>query len=750
MSDEQKPWWGRIGDIFRRPGEGEEVQAAPLEGPLVSGRRLRIGIDVGGTFTHAVALDAETLVLVGRVKVPTSHSAREGVAAGIVESLKGLIGDLGLRPEDVSLIAHSTTQATNALLEGDVAPVGIIGLGGGSDAWLVKRATRVGDLPLAPGHALKTFHRFIDTRGGLDERAVQQAITELESMGARAFVASSAFGVDQPQDEARVAEIARAMGKHACAGHEISQLYGLRARTRTAVINASMLPKMVETADMTERSVREAGIHAPLMVMRSDGGVMAVEEMRRRPILTMLSGPAAGVAAAMMYVRLSDGIFLEVGGTSTDISAIRNGKAQVRSAELGGHKLYLRTLDVRTVGVAGGSIPRVKQGKVYAVGPRSAHIAGLSYAAFPRSDMKMAEVTILSPKPGDPEEYVGLRTGRDVTHTVTTTCAANFAGLVPAKDCAEGNRDQIRIAMERLAKLVDIPPEALCEQILGLAADICQPVVEQMILDYKLDRRLVTLMGGGGGAAAIVPFLARRMGMRFALAENADVISAIGVALALVRETLERSIVHPTNDDLLRLRREAEVAVARLGAAQGTIEVQIEIDPQKNVVRAIATGATELRTRDLVASAVSREEIRDLAALSIGEPADRLSELAATEGLTVWGAEIKVVRFGFWRSQRTALRVVDQDGVIRLQSSRGAVQSTRAGDAVGAMRQFLEVHAHYGDGGKEIPDCFVLRGRKILDMTGLLNADQVVTMTHAELEGVPADETVVLVGALRR
>ena len=389
-------------------------------------------------------------------------------------------------------------------------------------------------------------------------------------------------------------------------------------------------------------------------------------------------------------------------------------------------------------------------GKVYAVGPRSAHIAGLSYAAFPKADMKVAEVTVISPRPGDPEEYVALRTGKDVTHTITTTCAANFLGYVPAGDCAEGSKDQARIAIERVAKMLGTPAEDTAEAMLESAAAICQPVVEKLIAEYKLDRRLVTLMGGGGGAAAVVPYLAKKMGLKAVLAENADVISAIGVGLAMVRETIERTVISPTNDDLLRLRREAEASVARLGAAQGTIEVQIEIDPQKNIVRAIATGATELRTRDLGAAAVSDSEVRDLVAQSLGEGPEQVAKIAETEGLAVWGAEIKEVRLGgLWKTRRTALRVVDRDGVIRLQTNRGALRLSRAGQIVDDMRTFLEMYAKYGDGGKEIPDCFVLRGRKILDLTGLLNAEQVVSLTNADLEGVPPDEPVVVVGALR-
>lgn len=93
--------------------------------------KVRIGIDVGGTFTDAVAINDETYELIGSVKLPTTHEAKEGVAAGIVQVLSKIMEEYNIKPEDVTFIAHGTTQATNALLEGDVAKVGIVTIGSG-------------------------------------------------------------------------------------------------------------------------------------------------------------------------------------------------------------------------------------------------------------------------------------------------------------------------------------------------------------------------------------------------------------------------------------------------------------------------------------------------------------------------------------------------------------------------------------------------------------------------------------------
>lgn len=726
---------------------------------MVDKGRVRIGIDVGGTFTHAVALESDTLEILGKSKVPTTHTAQEGVALGIIQSLKELLTEAGISPDQVGFIAHSTTQATNALLEGDVATVGVLGMGSGANAWLANSQTNLGKIELAPGKYITTYHTFIDTSKPPTDEAIKQALDSLVKSGAGAIAISEAFSVDDPANEKRALEIAQSMGLLVTAGSDITQLYGLKVRTRTAVINASMLPKMIESANMTESSVKAAGILAPVMIMRSDGGVMDVDAMRKRPILTMLSGPAAGVAAAMMFLHISDGIFLEVGGTSTDISAIANGRALVRSAEIGGHKVYMKTLDVRTVGVAGGSMPRVKGQHIVDVGPRSAHIAGMKYASFlPDLKDKKLEATHVRPRPKDPGDYVAIKVvdegasaagdGRP-SICVTPTCASNLLNLVPSGDCAEGNRESIQAAFKSFSSLLSKNEEESATELLDVASKKCIPIVKALMKDYKLDDALVSLVGGGGGAAAIVPFVAKQMQMRHKLAEHADVMSAIGVALALVRESVERQILNPSNDDILRIRHDAHSAVERMGADPATIEVHVEIDARTSTIRATACGATSMTDPDKAKTAMTEEERLASVADSLRTEPKAVTKPISGKYFSVYEASKRESKFlGFMSSLQNSLRIVDAQGVIRLQCRDGSAKLADAASAIGSMEALIEKHSHWGDAGRVIPNMVLLAGPKIVDLSGLLDSQQITALAKAELEFLPKDAEVIVIAKI--
>lgn len=708
-------------------------------------RRIKIGVDVGGTFTHAVALDADTFAIVGKAVVPTTHASKEGVARGVVESMQQLLKAARIRPSQVVLIAHSTTQATNALLEGDVAPVGIIGMGKGMEGWRAKSQTNIQRLELAPGKYLTVYHRYYDSTNGLDENRIRQLARDLKGDGAQVFVVSEAFGVDHPENEQKAVAVIREMGYLATAGSEISQLYGLRVRTRTAAINASMLPKMLETADLTERSVRASGIKAPLMIMRSDGGVMDIHEMRRRPIMTMLSGPAAGVAAALMYAKISDGIFLEVGGTSTDISIIRNGRPVVRSAEVGGHKLYVRTLDIRTVGIGGGSMVRLSGKKIADVGPRSAHIAGLNYISFARPDKwEEPELVRMAPKPGDPDDYaaVSIKGARSPSFALTATEAANVLGY--ANGYARGVAETIDNAYRWLATILGRSAEEIAQEILDVSAAKVMDVVRQLIQEYKLDASMLVLVGGGGGAEVIVPHAATKFHKEFSIAENAEIVSAIGVALGMIRDTVERSVVNPTDADILRIRAEAADSVIRMGAAHDSVEVRVEVDTRQKRLIATATGAPEMRTRTLRTQVVPDAQLKRLASVSMGVEEDQTRVAGETKFLRVFQCSVERRKlFGLSRVRKSPARVVDREGIIRLKLADVVLCSGTVGDIGTKISRLVEDLTVFGDAGGLHPDVFVLVSGRIIDLSGLVSKEQILTLARAELDTFSREEQAV-------
>ncbi len=703
-------------------------------------RRLRVGIDVGGTFTDVVAIDAGTRELVAAVKVPTSHAAQEGVAAGIVAAIERLLRESGIDSGSVAFIAHSTTEATNALLEGDLAPVGVLGLVDGL-AWLSRRQMRFGALPL--GSDARFAPAFAFAPAG-DERAMREGIDRLISCGATAIAATQSFGVDRPHYESRAVAIARERGADATSGHDVSSAYGLRARTRTAALNAAILPKMIRTARMTADAVDRAAIPAPLMVMRSDGGVMDVGEMERRPILTLLSGPAAGIAGALLYERLSEGVFVEVGGTSSDCSAIRAGRPQMRPARIGGHRTMLRTLDVRTIGIGGGSMLRIGGKGVRDVGPRSAHIAGCAYASFVAPDaLEGARIELIAPLAQDRADYAVLVTRDGSRVALTTTCAANLLDKIPAGAFARGNAESAKRAFGLLAQHIGGSGEELAGDALALAVEKLRRAIDGLIAEYAFEPQRLTIVGGGGGAGALVPALAEAMKLPHRIARDAEVIAPVGVALALVRDVVERTIFAPTPREIAAIRREAADRVIAAGASPDSVEVEVEIDTQRSRVTAAASGATALAD-STARGASSEDERRFAAAESLACDEALLESLDLTEALSGYTRTIvHRSRFGPTRSVRD-LRVVDQRGAVRLALRDPKLVRTTAGEIEARVRGAIESATDFGDVGRALPALYVLRGARIAAFEGLTSADQGAALAAEETEGCKPGDSVVL------
>jgi N-methylhydantoinase A/oxoprolinase/acetone carboxylase beta subunit len=694
----------------------------------------RIGIDVGGTFTKAALIDHIDGSVVGRSSVHTTHDHPDGVAAGVIEVFERVLGDAGIEARDIVLLAHSTTQATNALLEGDVARVGILGLSSAKAAKLARAQVRIDPIELAPGRVLQTCNQFL-LSDSLDRKAVENAVSALRTEGAEVLVASAAFGVDNTSTEELVRAVGDGFGLPTTCGHEITRLYGLTTRTRTAVINASILPRMIATANLTETSMINAGIDAPLMIMRGDGGVMDISEMRHRPAMTMLSGPAASVAGSLMHVGMSDGIYFEVGGTSTNLGVVKAGRPVVTYANVGGHDTFVNSLDVRVLGIAGGSLIRIADGAVREVGPRSAHIAGLRYACFaPAEIFENARVVFFEPKPGDGGDFVAIETERQGRFALTTTCAANAAGLThPSMHCY-APAEAARAAFAPLAAMLGKDVVSLAKDVLASAAGKVTPAIRTLIRDYHLDEDQQVLIGTGGGIGALLPTVAEQLGLRFEIAKDAEIISSIGAALAMVREVVERVNPDPSSDDIAHLRAETLEAIGRLGADPKSVDISVEIDRQTGRIRAIATGAAALRSAGETET-VSQRQARRIAARSLGQPEDDIELAAETPGAFVYSPKTDA---------RHSLRIVDRRGKVRLQRSHAAVVRTTVENwqhSLGSMKLF---------GPEDPADAFfgavLLYDSHLLDVTGETLYSNAVKIVDSELSGVSPKTPLVLIG----
>ncbi len=703
-------------------------------------KTIRVGIDVGGTHTKAVAIDNETHEIIGKGSVMTTHDHEMGVAAGVIEAFKLCLTANNINPDDVIFIAHSTTQATNALLEGDVAEVGILATGkGGLEGILAKRQSKIDDIDLGTGRIIKIHHTYLPIKK-FNTDSVEAEIKGLKSNGASVIVASKAFGVDDLTEENQIKSVADKYDIPVSVASEISKLYGLTRRTRTAAINASILPKMLDTATSTERSVRQAGIKVPLMIMRGDGGVMDIGEMKKRPVLTMLSGPAASVVGALMYLRASNGVYFEVGGTSTNIGVIKNGRPAVDYSIVGGHPTYINSLDVRVLGIAGGSMIRASKNGVVDVGPRSAHIAGMPYSVYTDiNEIEDPQVEFFSPKKGDPDDYVAIKLKNGKRVTITNSCAANVLGIVTPEHYSYGNPAAARKAMEPLAKYMNMTVEAVAEAILAKSFEKIKPVIEQLAEKYRLEKDQISLVGVGGGAAALLPYTADHMKLDYSIPENAEVISSIGVALAMVRDVVERTIPTPSKKDIADIKKEAAALAIANGAVPDSVEVQIEIDSQTSRVTAIALGSTEVQTTDLL-KACSEGEAKVLAAKSMGVDPSKTNMLAKNNVFYVFSAPNK-------NGDGNQIRIVDKKGFIKVQRGNGEAVSCKVEEAVNIIDQMWDRLAVFKSDIRLTPDLYICIGGKVLDYAGMMDLEQLQMVVDTELGLMEPNEEIIIVGA---
>lgn len=695
---------------------------------------VRIGVDVGGTFTKAVACDAISGEILTRSVVPTTHKATDGVAAGVVEAIRAVTDAVeasGAGP--VVLVAHSTTQAVNALLEGDTATVGVLGFGRRPDVKRARKRTHLGEVALAPGRHLQTRCAFIDASDGITRAQVEGAVRELIDRGAEVLCASEAFGVDDPRMEWLALDVAREMGLPACAGHELSGLYGLQMRTISSAINASILPKALSTASIVEDAVSADDRSVALLVMRGDGGAADLSTMQRQPLLTAFSGPAASVAGALRHLSLRDGVVVEVGGTSTNVSIVKDGHPVLAYVRVLDHVTCVRSLDVRVVGVAGGSMLRVGsrfgRPRLVDVGPRSAHIADLEYCSFAEPhELERADVQLISPRPGDPPEYAVLVTPSGKRFAPTVTCAANALGEVAEGSYAVGDSVAARRAFERLASSLEGDWQSIARTALTIAADkicavIAEAVREQRIVD-------AAIVGVGGGAGALIPNVALRSRLGWHIPPDAEVISSVGDALSLVRVEIERSVDASSTTEVAESHAEAERAAIEAGADPSSLQIQSYAIPERRALRVVAVGAVALEA-GLEAPSVELD--------------DGSLEVIAKE---VLGTEVEPVAtndiysaFAAPGSGDRHFTVLDRRGAVTLKGRGRIIVGTGAG-VIAELEQVLPAMTRNLGPLSIAPSLRLLRGSRLIDLSLYSSTEKALEAARTEC-ALASDQPVV-------
>ena len=326
-----------------------------------------IGIDTGGTYTDAVILDPSRGRIAASAKVPTTA---HDPALSISRGLESVLAASQVSPGEIGAVTVSTTLATNALVEDRGAEVGLFIIG--HDRRLNVPAAVVRFIP--GGHKA----RGVESEP-LGMEFVVQGITEMKGhVDAYAICAMLAF--DDPTHEIVAAKAVELMDpKPVFCSHQASSLPGMQERASTAVLNARLLPVMQDFLQSIDRSMRRLGLSCPVRIVRGDGMSMGLEHALRNSSSTVASGPAA---TALFGARTSSGdtaVIVDVGGTTTDITLIREGRPVIREEgmTIGAWRTHVKAVEMYTVGVGGDSLVRIRGG-VREIGP--ARVVPLSQA----------------------------------------------------------------------------------------------------------------------------------------------------------------------------------------------------------------------------------------------------------------------------------------------------------------------------------------------------------------------------------
>ena len=351
-----------------------------------------VGVDVGGTFTDIIFADTET----GRTEVNKVPTTPDDPSDGVSAAVRGLCDRFDISPGDIDHLLHGTTIATNAILQHDGARTGMITTKNYRDILHIGRHQRpehysiMQEVPwqdrslVRRQHRLTVAERIAPPTGeilqALDENELRSAVTRLQNAGVESIAVCFLFSYLNPEHENRAREIIEEEYPECfvTTSSSVSPQFREFERFTTASMNAFIGPKVRDYVGHLADRIGDEGINADLHVMSSNGGVATAKMVSERPVMTLLSGPAAGVLGGAWTGELSDRsklITFDMGGTSADIGIVNDGtfaQASARDTWIAGYPLLVSMIDIHTIGAGGGSIAYADSGGGFRVGPRSA------------------------------------------------------------------------------------------------------------------------------------------------------------------------------------------------------------------------------------------------------------------------------------------------------------------------------------------------------------------------------------------
>lgn len=537
----------------------------------------RLGVDVGGTFTDLLLFDTATGAF-WRHKTPsTPHDSSEGILNGVT----AICANAGVAANQIDYFLHGTTVATNAVLEGKGAKVGLVTTEGYRDIMQIARSFVPGGLaawiiwpkpqPLAALENTVTVKGRMNAEGKevrpLDEADVRTQLGYLKGQGVEAITVSLINAYASGAHEARIGKIAAEVLPDipVSLSHEVLPEMQEYERTLTTVANASVRPVVGKYVSNLRNRLAKEGMTGKLSLLRSDGGLMSAAKAEEHPVSILMSGPAGGVTGAIWVGRnagMKNILTLDVGGTSTDVALIENLEPRrQRTTEVGHLSVRASALDVKTVGAGGGSIAYVPElTRALRVGPQSAGAV-----------------------PG-PVAY-----GKGGT-APTVTDANVVLGYLPENllgGTFKLDRAGAKAAVQTIADALGIDLMAAARGIIDIVNENMFGALRMISVQQGYDPRDFALMGFGGAGPLHVNAVAKLMGSWPAISPvSPGVLCALGDATTRMRTETARSWSRLAQDtkpeDLVAVLAEmAEQVTAELlsdGVPADEITTAFEVD----------------------------------------------------------------------------------------------------------------------------------------------------------------------------